>query len=265
MVSIEINHPLFNATIFKQGAQLIHFQPVGSEPFFWSANLSTYCDGKPFRGGIPMCWPWFGKVQTPAHGFARILPWELLSREDNSAGVTLHWRLCDNKQTLAIWDHPFELNLQMRLGSSCELLLDINAPVETTGALHTYLYTNDIVNIQIDGLGDHYLDALDAHKLVQNNTNKLEINQTVDRIYLNSKAQNNLIDKKRRLCLIHQNYSDVVVWNPWDNGAAAIPDMLNGDYRRMICIETARITKPFVTQDSLGLKIEEIKHNQGVL
>lgn len=97
-MSIEIKHPLFNATILKQGAQLIHFQPVGLQPFFWSANLSTYCDGKPFRGGIPICWPWFGKAQTPAHGFARILPWELIDQENKDNGVVLHWRLCDNQE-----------------------------------------------------------------------------------------------------------------------------------------------------------------------
>lgn len=265
MLSIEISHPLFRASILTQGAQIIDFQPTDSQPFLWSADFSTYCDGKPFRGGIPICWPWFGKSKTPAHGFARIVPWELISRIDSDSGVDLHWKLCDNQQTRAIWDYPFELNLKMRLSSICEVSLQITAPIETTGALHTYLYTNDIANIVIDGLGNHYLDALDAHKLVQDNTNKLEINQTVDRIYLNLKAQNNLIDKERRLCLIHQNYSDVVVWNPWNDGAAAIFDMLNGDYRRMICIETARITKPFIRQDSLGLKIEEIKHNQGVL
>lgn len=41
--------------------------------------------------------------------------------------------------------------------------------------------------------------------------------------------------------------------------------MLDEDYRRMVCIETTRVTKPFVAQDSLGLKIEEIKHNKGIL
>lgn len=265
MTLIEIKHPLFQASILEQGAQIIHFQPAGAQPFLWSADLSTYCDGKPFRGGIPVCWPWFGKVQVPAHGFARIIPWELIDRDDNVDGVVLHWKLCDNQQTRAIWDYSFELNLQMRLGLTCELSLQITAPVETTGALHTYLYTDDVANAVISGLGNCYLDALDAHKLVQNNTNKLEINQTVDRIYLDSKVQNNLVDGWRNLCITHHSYSDVVVWNPWDAGAVTIPDMLDEDYRKMICIETARISKPFEIQDTLGLTIEEMKHNKGVL
>lgn len=40
-ISFEIHYPLFDATILKQGAQLIHFQPKGGDSLLWSAELST--------------------------------------------------------------------------------------------------------------------------------------------------------------------------------------------------------------------------------
>jgi len=88
-ILVNIQHRDFNAIILKQGAQLIHFQPTGSNPLFWSAQLSTFEKGRAFRGGIPICWPWFGKSQFPSHGFARIMDWTLSKRIDTDDRIIL--------------------------------------------------------------------------------------------------------------------------------------------------------------------------------
>ncbi|MCX6072949.1 MAG: D-hexose-6-phosphate mutarotase [Campylobacterales bacterium] len=259
MKSLHINHPLCKATILEQGAQLIDFQPTGEAPLLWSAELSTYCEGKPFRGGIPICWPWFGKGQIPSHGFARIMPWELESRDECEDGVRLRWILRDSDATRAIWPHSFALTLDMHLSSKCTMTLQIDAPIETTGALHTYLFTDDVGIIQIEGLGDQYIDALDDGKIVKTDEKILIIKGNVDRIYTHSLGNNLLIGRDKILQVTHYNYSDIVVWNPWSEGVMRLSDMAENDYQKMICVETARILKPFGKRDTLGLVICKLK------
>lgn len=257
---LHINHPLFHATILRQGAQLISWIPTGTTDIFWSSDISHYHSGKAFRGGIPICWPWFGKAHSPAHGFARIMPWELIKREDTTQCVILEFQLSETPQTLKIWPHPFTLTLRMTLSSSCCVTLHIDAPVPTTGALHTYLRTSDITQSSITGLGDFYLDSLQENTLITTQNPTLKIGEEVDRIYTHSHQENTLTTPEKTLRLTHDGYSDVVVWNPWISRSLQITDMDQDDYRRMVCIETARITKAFELNDTIGFTMDLIQY-----
>ena len=252
---LHIDHPLCTATILFQGAQLIRWIPSGTSDVLWSGDISHYVNGKAFRGGVPICWPWFGKAFSPAHGFARLMSWELISRDDSEDGVHLEFRLSDSPKTREIWPHPFTLSLQMHLGTTCEIHLNIDAPVPTTGALHTYLATSDIAHSSITGLGECYIDSLQENAHLTTTESTLQIHSEVDRIYTQPQSENILTTLEKTLRLIHQGHSDVVVWNPWIERSAEIADMDTNDYRQMVCIETARITQPFDKHDSIGLTI----------
>lgn len=252
---ITIDHPLCTATILLQGAQLISWTHSGTSDMLWSSDISHYTPGKAFRGGIPICWPWFGKAHSPAHGFARLMPWELISRDDSEDGVHLEFRLTDTPQTREIWNHPFTLTLFMGLGSTCSVTLNIDTLVPTTGALHTYLATSDITQSSITGLGDSHIDSLQENTAISTDPSTLSIDREVDRIYTHSNRENILTTPDQTLRLIHQGHRDVVIWNPWIERSAEIADMNPNDYRHMVCIETARITQPFDIHDSIGLTI----------
>lgn len=256
---LRIDHPLFRATILRQGAQLIQWLPKDQSTVLWSSDISHYTAGKAFRGGVPICWPWFGKAHAPAHGFARLMPWELISRDDNENGVHLEFRLTDTPQTREIWPHPFTLSLQMHLGRTCEICLRIEAPIPTTGALHTYLATSDIAQSSITGLGDSYIDSLQENIVITTELSTLKIDREVDRIYTHSNRENTLTTPEQTIQLMHEGYSDVVVWNPWIERSAEIVDMDANDYRHMVCIETARITKSIEANDIIGLSIDIIQ------
>lgn len=253
---LNISHPLCRATILLQGAQLISWIPSGASEVLWSSDISHYSSDKAFRGGIPICWPWFGKAFSPSHGFARLIPWELISRDDSNSGVHLEFRLSDSPKTREIWPHSFTLTLQMHLGSTCEIQLNIDAPVPTTGALHTYLTTSDIAHSTVSGLGDYYIDSLQKNTHVTTQESTLQIDSEVDRIYIHPHSENILTTPKQTLQLSHQGHSDVVVWNPWIELSAEIADMEVNDYRHMLCIETARISKPLFPSDTIGLAIK---------
>lgn len=252
---IRISHPLCTATILMQGAQLVSWCPKGEAEVLWSADNATYKQGKAFRGGIPICWPWFGKSKSPSHGFARIIPWELIHQKSHTEGVILKFTLSDTAKTRDIWPHHFKLILEMRLGSTCELNLQIDAPLKTTGALHTYLKTDNISQAFITGLGKHYLDTLQCVESCSAD-NDLIINKEVDRIYTLALSENKLINRDRTIHITHKNNSDVVVWNPWIKTSSQLEDMKQNDYKQMVCIETAKINTTFNNNDYLAVKIK---------
>ena len=251
----ELHHPLFDAFILKQGAQLIHFQPKGSEPLLWSASLSTFEKGKAFRGGIPLCWPWFGKAGNPSHGFARLLEWEMVHYTESEESIALVFELRDSAMTRSLWPYAFTTQLEMTLGHGIELSLHVNAEKESTAALHTYVACKHIDDIKIFGLGSAYNDALQNAKPCECQHEMLYIDQAIDRIYTKPEATTRLEDNDRTISISHENHSDVVVWNPWKEGVAKLADMHQDDYEKMLCIETARISKPLSTQDYVKVAI----------
>src|SRR5262245_9040208 len=69
----EIRNTDAAATVCLYGGQVLSFQPHGHAPVLWVSAHNNYRSGKPIRGGIPICWPWFGPHPSdpakPAHGF----------------------------------------------------------------------------------------------------------------------------------------------------------------------------------------------------
>ena len=255
-IGFELSHPLFDAIILKQGAQLIHFQPKGGEPLLWSASLATFEKGKAFRGGIPLCWPWFGKAGSPSHGFARIVEWEMVHCRESEESIALTFELRDTPATRLIWPYAFTTRLEMCLGKEgVKLSLHVDAQSESTAALHTYFRCHTIEDVSMLGLGSAYMDALHHGVVCESQSAMLCINQAIDRIYTQPEVKTSLQERKRVIDVTHNNHSDVVVWNPWKEGAEKLVDMHNDDYKHMLCIETARISKPLSIHDHLEVTI----------
>ena len=72
----------------------------------------------------------------------------------------------------------------------------------------------------------------------------LSFDRETDRIYY--EVPGPLILRARALDLevAMAGFRDTVVWNPWAERCAALPDMPADGYRRMLCIEAAVIDKP---------------------
>ena len=257
-MGFELHHPLFDATILKQGAQLIHFQPKGGESLLWSAELSTFEKGKAFRGGIPLCWPWFGKEGSPSHGFARIVEWELIKHRESEESIQMVFELADSQITRAIWPYAFAVQLEMKLGRDVELCLNVQAEKESTAALHTYVRCQNINDVTVMGLGSSYRDALQDGVVCESSSNTLHVNQAVDRVYTQPEATTLLKEADQMLSIAHENHSDVVVWNPWHEGSAKLSDMNENDYTNMLCIESARISTPLNCNDHLQVKLKSL-------
>ncbi len=243
---IVINHPKVRAAVALQGAQLIAWQPAGEEPVLWLSEKTAYVNGKAIRGGVPICWPWFGPAGEPAHGFARNLPWKLTAHDENAECVMLTFVLDSNEQTKRIWPHDFTLFARFRLGAQCDIELEAHGDYESTGAFHSYFAVADIADVEVSGLGPHFIDKVRGGVEGESVDGKQRYSGQVDRIHtqpegcsvINDHAGNRLIE------VYHHHHSDVVTWNPGVELSCSMGDMPNDGYKTMLCVETARISRP---------------------
>lgn len=266
--TLVISHPSAEATIALQGAQVLHWRPAGHAPVLWQTRRSHSQPGRSVRGGIPVCWPWFGPGVhgQGAHGFARSRDWSLTHIRADAEGVHLQLQLCDDAQTRQLWDHAFELVLDVDIGAELSLSLTTRnrgvAPLHLTQALHSYFACGDIGQTQVLGLdATPYADKVQAGRLeVQHGP--VRFMRETDRVYVPTSADCLIEDPvlERRIRVAKSGSQSTVVWNPWLDKAATLGDMDADEYRQMLCVETSNAGDDAVLlapeeQHALGLRI----------
>jgi glucose-6-phosphate 1-epimerase len=245
---VEIENRHATARIALQGAHLLSWQPRDEAPVLWVSDAARFEPGVPIRGGIPICWPWFGPHPSdpaqPQHGFARTAPWQVVAVErlfDDRTRIT--FRLPDG-QGAAAWPHRTELVYVVTVGRALELdLVTRNAgdqPVLLGQALHTYFRVSDYQGVTVLGLeGCRYLDKVDGLERVQGRP--LRLTGRTERVYLESTRDCVIEDPDlgRAVRVTRRNSHSTVVWNPGLDGPSAQAGFGAGGSRSMLCLETA--------------------------
>ncbi|CAM3475304.1 MULTISPECIES: D-hexose-6-phosphate mutarotase [Yersinia] len=253
---VVVSHPKVRAAVALQGAHLLAWQPSGEQPVIWLSNNTAFTDGVAIRGGVPICWPWFGPTAQPSHGFARILPWTLTAHDENDNGVMLTFTLKDSDETRKYWPHAFTLIARFKLGVECEMELESHGDYQAAAALHTYFQIGDISQIKISGLGEKYIDkVLKINDAAQ--SGDLVFNGQTDRVYTQPEPYSLIKDPalKRTIEIHHHHQSDVVAWNPGPELSCSMQDMPNDGYKTMVCVETARVSQPMVAADEAPARL----------
>ncbi|WP_439291936.1 MULTISPECIES: D-hexose-6-phosphate mutarotase [Rahnella] len=243
-----VTHPKVRAAIALQGAHLLSWQPEGEEPVLWMSSASAFKEGVAIRGGIPICWPWFGPAGKPSHGFARNMAWELTDHQETDEGVVLTLTLKSSPETLALWPHEFTLTARFTLGATCHIELESTGDFDANSALHTYFNIGDIASVSVKGLGNSFIDKVDGAKAKQTEGDLTFTGQT-DRIYTQPQATSEIVDPvlKRTLVVAHENNSDVVAWNPGSELSVSMADMPDDGYKTMVCVETAQVSDKHIS------------------
>ena len=246
------------ATVSLQGAHLLGWMPRGEQPVIWLSPHASFAAGQAIRGGVPVCWPWFGTNAThpayPAHGFARTLPWQLHATTELEDGATLIvFRLTRTEATAAYWPYPSELELGIKVGAGLELdLITRNTGVETITvgeALHTYFAVSDVRQIVVEGLeGCSYIDKTGGDRRKQQ-SGAVTVSEETDRIYLDATADCLINDPGmgRRIRIGKRGSRTTVVWNPWIDKSRRMGDMGEHGYLHMLCVESANAADNLVT------------------
>ena len=149
------------------GATVTSWKPEalkGRDVFFMPEKTPW---GKEVHGGLPICWPWFGKPsgelsagsrvprdRIPKHGLARYMKWRLVERIGKD-GVVLE--TASTPETMAIWPHSFKLTAKISVTGPNGLELALTetntgkTPYESAFGVHPYFAVADACEVALDG------------------------------------------------------------------------------------------------------------------
>ncbi|GBG12821.1 glucose-6-phosphate 1-epimerase [Novimethylophilus kurashikiensis] len=252
----EINNAHAKASIALQGAHVMTFQPHGEAPVLWMSENTHPAPGKAIRGGIPVCWPWFGDHPDkafPQHGFARVQLWRVIGSEALADGSTrVVFELQKNEAARAQWPYSCHLRCTVTVGKTLTVELateNLGEEAFTIGeALHTYLAVSDIEHIRVSGVEEApYWDKVRDLRSVQNGA--ITFSGEFDRLFMNT-SNDCVIDDaqfKRRIRIKKSGSSSTIVWNPWAEKSEKMGDMGKDGYRTMVCVESGNAMDNIVT------------------
>ena len=255
---ISVCHPAAQGEIFLHGAHLTQWQPAGHEPVLFVSSNSAFDPNSAIRGGVPICFPWFGPHATdkslPSHGFARITQWDLVNIQHTSDAVNVHLQLVSTPKTHELWGSDFVANFHVSFGASLTMRLDVSntgsSPLTFEEALHTYYRVSDVRNITVGGLkGAEYISKAEGGLRKTQTDELVRFDRETDRLYLHTAATCVIDDPgmKRRITVEECGSLSTVVWNPFEKRGSELKDIGPGNWEPYVCVETANCGENAVT------------------
>jgi len=238
--------------VYLQGAHVTEWTPAGHEPVLWLSKKSFFQPGKAVRGGVPLCFPWFGPhaehKEYPAHGFARVTNFRYSGARSNESGSPeLEFTLEDDSATYRFFPHAFSARLRVSFGSTLAIAFTVSnrgsEPFSFEEALHSYFHVSDVREVSVVGLqGATYHDKVRGLAEFVEEAPELKLSGETDRIY-DSAASATIVDPRaqRALRIEKANSRATVVWNPWSARAAQMADFGAEEWPEMLCVESANV------------------------
>jgi glucose-6-phosphate 1-epimerase len=248
LVFITVSNKFADADICLYGAHVTNFKPYNSMPVLWMSPESKFVEGSPIRGGIPVCFPWFGPHKTdpakPQHGFGRLMYWDVAEVGSQKSGETLvRLQLCSSPETKTFWEHDFCAEMTIIVGKTLTATLKVTNTSDTdfeySCALHSYFNLSSIEEISIEGLQNtKYHNQLEPGEFVQE-TSKLEIHKAETRHYYDTETACVINDPlfARRISVEKSGSKITTVWNPWEETCSKIDDLPDDAFHSFVCIE----------------------------
>ncbi len=249
---VRITSPKVAGEMYLHGAHVTSWKPAGKEEVFFLSSQSRWEHGRAIRGGIPICFPWFGDKaddpKAPAHGFVRTKAWKLESIAQVRDGVTVSMFTESDEDTKRWWPADFRLVYRVTFASELRLELVVTntgeTPLRFEEALHAYHRVGNILKTRVGGLYTaHYIDKTDSNRRkIQHG--EIAIVSETDRVYLSTSDAIELEDPVLRLRtrVAKENSRTTVVWNPWVQKAHSLSDLADDEWMQMICIETSNVS-----------------------
>ncbi len=223
------------------------------------SGKSHFAADKPIRGGVPICFPWFGpkkdNATAPAHGFARLKQWGVEStKKTDDGGVQIVLSLSSDDSSRALWPNDFQARYTVSFGEQLRLSLEVRntgrQPFVFEEALHTYLSVGDIRQVHVEGLsGIDYIDKVQGGRRMSHGADPVNFVGETDRIYLKTHSTCIAHDSVggRSISVAKHGSDTTVVWNPWIAKAKAMADFGDDEWPTMLCIETCNVADFAVT------------------
>lgn len=237
------------AVISSYGAHLLSYKPTAETEVIYLSPEAVWQNNTPIRGGVPVCWPWFGPAavelnpaahKLPNHGVVRTELWQLAQQSVTEQAVSVE--LLIESKTLPYLNAPSYLSLTLQLTEEA-LTLKLNSDQGVQqAALHSYFTVDSVHQVSVSTLSGDYLDKLKAGERCVQHQPELKFTAEVDRVYLDTAADLTLKQEKNAVQITQQGHDASVLWNPWTEKAAALKDLPDDGYLDFVCVETARLS-----------------------
>ena len=251
MDMITISNRFGSLNVSLRGAQVRSYKPAGmAEDILFAPKTTTLEGTKDDRGGIPVCWPWFGRNGEPgteSHGFARYSRFEVRGQKEKDDGTILTLGLKPTDETRKVWPYDFDLEYTIRLGATLDLSLRTRntdaRPVKITEGLHPYWRVSDRNKVRVDGLdGCLYCFADISQVADQTWKGAFVPNGHFDHVFTLAKYEQTITDAGwgRTVVLRGSGYSKIVIWTP----EGAFENLTAEDALHFVCVEPATLFRP---------------------
>ena len=247
---INVQSPWSTAEIYLHGAHVTHFQKNGGPPLLFMSAKSHFAPGKPIRGGVPICFPWFGnRAGEPSHGFARSATWQLRKTAAAPDGVvTLTFALppIPGRDAWKNLRPEFTVTIAETLTMELTVANDsCGEPLEIENCLHTYFHVGDINQVSITGLRglpfDDFAAGATGVRRMENDP-VLRMAKETNRVYPDHAGVVEIRDEElqRTIRIEKSGSNSTVVWNPWTT--QKLPDDFDpAEHKNMVCVESGNV------------------------
>ena len=241
------------------GARVRTYRPTGQQPvLFLPRNMKPAEPGGWTHGGIPVCWPWFGRNGEPGsagHGFARAQVFSVRASEYSEDATEITLALVSSDATRKIW--PYEFDLEVKI--SVSMSLNVTLTAQNTGkqrfwcteGFHPYFLVRDGAPAKVRGVdGAPVCDAraakadgapFTAADFTAKWQGDLTVDTDYDHVFTPKDGEYALFDPglNRTIVIRARGNRKLVVWRPApaDCGGNMAPD----DWKRMVCVEPATL------------------------
>jgi len=256
---VHVDSNLCTASALEQGAQLLRFRAASGTDLLWVSPRASFAPGKSVRGGVPLCFPWFGphpsRADLPQHGFLRTTPAAFGGSRARGESVELRFTREADLETRRVFPHGFRLAARFLLGDELGMELEVtntdDHPFSFELALHTYFRVSDVEAIRLRGLEQApFLDKVKGGAPSEPEGVGLALRGEVDRIYTSTEPV--VIEDRglaRSLTLIKTGSASTVVWNPGAAKAATMADVGEELWREFVCVEIGNVGEGKVSLD----------------
>ena len=241
------------AVISLYGGQVVSYQPTAGNELLWLSAKAQWHNGTAIRGGVPVCWPWFGPIdptlnpkqlKLPNHGLVRNRMWQLTHSKATANSVCATLTITVDDIPASLWlaaseQRPVTLSLVVTLTSTnLSMQLVCDTPLYQQGALHSYFSVNNLQQTSVTGLSPDYFDKV-ANARRQQQNGIVHFTVETDRIYFDTGPQLRLSDDKQQRQIAQHGHDASVIWNPWQQKSRDLPDMADHGFTEFVCVESA--------------------------
>ncbi len=253
---VAVNTPACTAEVYLHGGHVTAWQPVGAGPVLFVSTRSAYQDGKAIRGGVPICFPWFGPASAdiearhpapPLHGYARTNAWQLRSLGRSGADITMTFGLPELPARGLFWPFDADVRFHVQFGSNLQMKLEVTSrhatPMRYEAALHTYFAVSDVHQTRVHGLrGTRFLDKTRGMAAFVEENDFIEFHGETDRVYQDTTATCTIEDRGAGRRLVNEKIgsASTVVWNPAEQKGRDI-GIADAEWKQFVCVETAAV------------------------